>query len=82
MANENGDHMSRFDRMQKTLQEILEVQKLQGHNLTGMVTVLQGQVERTDRMDARIDHFATKVDDLVGAIRDLIDRIPPENLTR
>jgi hypothetical protein len=81
--------ISRFDRTQKTLQEILEVQKLQGHNLAGMVTILQGQVERmdridarTDRMDARIDHLATKVDDLVGAIRNLIDRIPPENLTR
>jgi hypothetical protein len=82
MANDNGDYLSRFERMEKTLQGILEVQKLQGQNLAALVAVQQGQVERMGRMDTRIDHLATKVDDLVGAIRSLIDRIPPENLSR
>jgi hypothetical protein len=31
-------------------------------------------------MDKRIDQLGTKVDDLVGAIRSLIDRIPPHSL--
>jgi hypothetical protein len=82
MANDNGDYLSRFEQMEKTLQGILEVQKLQGQNLAALVTVQQGQVERMGRMDTRMDNLATKVDDLVGAIRSLIDRIPPENLSR
>jgi hypothetical protein len=33
-----------------------------------------------DRSDARVNQLAAKVDDLVAAIRSLIDRIPPQSL--
>ncbi len=87
MANGNGDYPSRFERMEKTLEAILEVQTLQGRNLAGILSVQQAQADRMDRADARVnlltekvDTMATKVDDLVGAIGSLIDHIPPQSL--
>jgi ABC-type transporter Mla subunit MlaD len=73
MANENGDYLSRFERIEKTLEQ------------TALLTLaladrMDRAEKRMDQYDARIDKLAAKVDDLVGAIRSLIDRIPPQSL--
>ncbi len=73
MADENGDYLSRFERVEKTLE--------QAALLTVALAERMNQAEkRMDQQDARIDKLAGKVDDLVGAIRSLIDRIPPQSL--
>jgi len=35
MANENGDYLLRFERMEKTLETIIQIQQLQANNLGG-----------------------------------------------
>ena len=66
MADENGDYVSRFER-------VAESQEVQGRKIAGIVTMQQVRV-------ARDNEAVAKIDALVGAIRDLIYRIPPENL--
>jgi hypothetical protein len=73
MANENGDYQSRFERMEKTLEQVALLQLAHAERMDAIH-------ERMDRSDARVNQLATKVDDLVGAIRSLIDRIPPQSL--
>jgi hypothetical protein len=73
MANENGDYTSRFERVEKTLEQVALLQLAQAKRTDELT-------ERMDRSDARVNQLATKVDDLVGAIRSLIDRIPPQSL--
>lgn len=36
MANENGDYRARFERMEKTLATLIEVQQLQANNIAGL----------------------------------------------
>ncbi len=73
MANENGEYISRFERMEKTIEAIVEVQTMQGRNLEKIVSAQQQQADNFSNLSA-------KVGELVGAIRSLIDHIPPQNL--
>jgi hypothetical protein len=73
MADENGDYLSRFERVEKTLEQVAILQ-------LALAERMNQAEKRMDKQDARIDSLATKVDDLVGAIRSLIDRIPPQSL--
>ncbi len=73
MPEDNGDYLSRFERVEKTIERIVFVQERQQEPLNALtrdVTTLHGTMrslkENTDRL-------------LVG-LRELIDRIPPENL--
>jgi NAD-dependent SIR2 family protein deacetylase len=73
MANGNGDYLSRFERVEKTLEAI-----------TGRLDALTGRLDTlTDdviKMHGTMKGLKENTDQLVGAIRGLIDRIPPENL--
>ena len=80
MPSENGDYLARFERMEKVLETLIQVQHLQADNLAEIVSFQRAQADRMDRSDARVNNLATKIDDLVGAIRSLIDRIPPQTL--
>jgi hypothetical protein len=80
MANENGDYLSRFERVEKTLEQVALLQLAQAQRMEKLEKQHNEVVERMDRSDARVNKLATKVDDLVGAIRSLIDRIPPQSL--
>jgi phage-related minor tail protein len=84
MPNENGDYLSRFERVEKTLEQIALLQLAQAERMDQadkQNAALRGELmERMDRYDARVNQLAAKVDDLVGAIRNLIDRIPPQSL--
>lgn len=87
MANGNGDYPSRFERMEKTREDILESTDRARAKPCGILSVRQAQADRMDRADARVNlltekvgTMATKVDDLVGAIGSLIDHIPPQSL--
>ncbi len=66
--------------MEKTLATLIEVQQLQANNIAWLITVQQKQADRADKTDSGIENLTAKVDGLVGAIRALIERIPPENL--
>lgn len=73
MPDENGDYLSRFDRMEKIAARLLEHaeevnRRLDDHDKQ-IAILRQVQLETN-----------ASVQSLVGAIRDLIDRIPPENL--
>lgn len=72
MADENGDYLSRFERIEKMLEQTVL--------LLGPGDRMNRAEKRMEQQDARIDKLAGKVDDLVGAIRSLIDRIPPQSL--
>lgn len=76
MANaggDNGDYSSRFDRLEKIVADLLKHARLVDRQLDSherQLEVLRGAQVETN----------AAVKSLVGAIRDLIDRIPPENL--
>jgi hypothetical protein len=55
---------------------MIQVRQIQANTLAGLLSVPQSQADRLNG----IDQLATKVDDLVGAIRSLIDRIPSQSL--
>jgi hypothetical protein len=76
MASENGDYLSRFEQMQKTLQGDDPGAANSGQHSRGAAQ----RPAKSSRQNERIDQLATKVDDLVGAIRSLIDRIPSQSL--
>jgi len=84
MADENGHYLSRFERVEKTLEQVALLQLAQAQSMEKLekqnAALHTELTERMDRCDARVNQLATKVDDLVGAIRSLIDRIPPQNL--
>jgi ATP-dependent protease HslVU (ClpYQ) peptidase subunit len=73
MADGSGDYLSRFERLEKSLE-------LVAATMTKIVAIQQAQAERMDHMDAKIDRLATIVDDLVGPVRSLISRMPPQIL--
>jgi hypothetical protein len=80
MADENGDYLSRFERVEKTLESLAS--KLD--TLTNDLIILQ-EVTDTLTRDVTTMHGGMKTqkentDKLLIALRELIDRIPPENL--
>jgi hypothetical protein len=69
----NSDYQSRFDRMEKMVADLLAAART---NLDKHERIWQG----IDKLrEAQLDTNASVLS-LTGAIRDLIDRIPPENL--
>jgi hypothetical protein len=73
MPDGNGGHQSRFDRMEKMVADLLAAART---NLDEHERIWQA----IDKLrEAQLDTNASVLS-LTGAIRDLIDRIPPENL--
>lgn len=73
MADGNGDYAARFNRLEKIVADLLEHARL-----------VDGQIEHQAKQigllrQSQLETNAS-VQSLVGAIRELIDRIPPENL--
>ena len=73
MADENGDYRPRFERMERMVEQ--HNQQIAG--LIDHAHLVNQQIEKL--RGAQLETSAA-VKGLVGAIRDLIDRIPPENL--
>jgi methyl-accepting chemotaxis protein len=84
MASENGDYLQRFERVEKTLEQVALLQLAYAKRMNDAdkqhATLRVELIERMDRRDAKVDQLAGKVDDVVAAIRNLIDRIPPQSL--
>ena len=76
MPHPIDDSLSRFERIEKVLETIVQLQHLQASNLASLLAMHQSQAARAER----IDRLVTKVDDLVGAVRSLIHRTPPQIL--
>ncbi len=73
MPDCNGDYESRFDRMEEIVADLLAAART---NLDEHERIWQA----IDKLrEAQFDTNASVVS-LTGTIRDLIDRIPPENL--
>ena len=73
MPEGNGDYSSRFDRLEKIAADLLEHARLGDRRLDQhdrQIEILRSTQQQTNE----------SVQSLVGAIRDLIDRIPPESL--
>ena len=80
MADQNGDYLSRFERVEKTLEQTALLTLALAERMKEAEKRMDETEKRMVQQDARIDKLAGKVDDLVGAIRSLIDRIPPQSL--
>jgi hypothetical protein len=73
MPDGNGENQSRLDRMEKMVADLLAAART---NVDGHERIWQA----IDKLrEAQLDTNASVLS-LTGAIRDLIDRIPPENL--
>ncbi len=70
--------------MEKTLEQVALLQlahaKRMGEADKRYATLRVALIQRIDRCDAIVDRLAGKIDDLVAAIRSLIDRIPSQSL--
>lgn len=73
MPEPNGDNFSRLERLEKLSADLLEHARLnldEHEKIWNAVNAL-----RVSQLD-----LIGQISSLTGAIRDLIDRIPPENL--
>lgn len=52
MPDANGDYLSRFERVEKTLERIAQIQEVQARNLPSMLEIQQMQVQTLDRRPA------------------------------
>lgn len=70
---DNGDQGLRFERLERVVADLVEMQRihLDEHER------IWNSIEKL--RDAQLE-LVSGVNGLVGAIRDLIDRIPPESL--
>jgi hypothetical protein len=73
MANENGDYLSRFDRVERNL-EVLT------NDLVALAAVVNKQNESILAIRDTVLGLHETTNQLLGALHQLIDRIPPENL--
>ena len=80
VAMNNGDNLSRIDRVEKQLEKLGDLMA----DLIGHAESVDKQIERLGEglEKLRVAQLSSDqgVNKLVDAIRDLIDRIPPENL--
>ena len=72
MADNNGSS-SRLDRIERQLEKLGEIS-------SGLITHAELTDRRIEQLREAQSETNASVQSLVGAIRDLIDRIPPENL--
>ena len=72
MPDNNGSS-SRLDRIERQLEKLGEIS-------SGLIAHAEQTEQRIDQLREVQRETNTSVQSLVGAIRDLIDRIPPENL--
>jgi len=73
MPEPNGDYLSRFERVEKTLERLVEAQSKQQEQLNTLTYDVQ-------TMHSTMKGLKENTDRLLSGLRDLIDRIPPENL--
>jgi hypothetical protein len=69
----DGNGASRLDRIEKQIEKLGEV-------VTGLVEHADLSNQRFDRLEGIVRENNERTASLVSAIRDLVDRIPPENL--
>lgn len=73
MAEENGDYLSRFERLERlNAQHTQQIGELISH---GEALDRRIEILRESQLETN-----TQIKGLLGALRDLIERIPPENL--
>jgi hypothetical protein len=73
MSDGNGDSLSRLERIEKQLEKLGEI-------VHGLVDHAELSNRRFYRLHEIVKQNNERTRNLVGAIRDLIDRIPPQNL--
>jgi hypothetical protein len=69
----DGNGASRLDRIEKQLEKLGEI-------IGGLVEHAALSDRRFDRLEGIVSENNERTVSLVGAMRDLIDRIPPDNL--
>jgi hypothetical protein len=69
----DGNGASRLDRIEKQIEKL-------GDIVSGLVEYAELSNQRFDRLEGIVRENNERTASLVSAIRDLVDRIPPENL--
>jgi hypothetical protein len=69
----DGNGASRLDRIEKQIEKLGEI-------VTGLVEHAGLSNQRFDRLEGIVRENNERTASLVSAIRDLVNRIPPENL--
>jgi hypothetical protein len=69
----DGNGASRLDRIEKQIEKL-------GDIVSGLVEYAELSNQRFDRLEGTVRENNERTASLVSAIRDLVDRIPPENL--
>lgn len=80
MADGNGDFGARYDRMEKIVSNLLEHARLAVQRLDRMESIADRHDRQIEILRSTQQETNASVQALAGATRDLIDRIPPENL--
>jgi hypothetical protein len=74
MADGNGDYLSRFERMERTLDRIVEIQEVQARHLAALA---ENQLRHDDRLalhDNKLDRVETVLAEMTEKVNFLISR--------
>jgi uncharacterized protein (DUF3084 family) len=78
MPDGNGDYLSRFERVEKTLERITQIQEVQARNLTSLIEVHQRQgqmLEQHTRTMQQHTEWLAGHDKAVASRSEKLDRV-------
>jgi Fic family protein len=75
MPDGNGDYLSRFERVEKTLERIASIQEVQSRNITSLFEILQLEARRIDRQDEKLDRHDYKLDRAETLLAEMTEKV-------
>ncbi|HTU46809.1 MAG TPA: hypothetical protein VMF91_17205 [Bryobacteraceae bacterium] len=74
MPEGNGDYLSRFERMERTLDRIIEIQEVQARHLATLAEIQLRQADRMIVHDDKLDRVETLLAEMTEKVNFLVDR--------
>jgi len=74
MPEGNGDYLSRFERMERTLDRIVEIQEVQARHLATLAEIQLRHADRVDAHDDKLDRVETLLAEMTEKVNFLISR--------
>jgi hypothetical protein len=79
MAESNGSG-KRFDDIEDAIRSLIEHADLSDKRIEGLTAAVTATNENVIHLSGAVENLGSTVKDLLTGLRELIDRIPPENL--
>lgn len=74
MPEGNGDY-SRFERMERTIERILEIQEVQARHLATLAEMQLRQADRVDAQDDKLDRHHDKLDRVETLLAEMTEKV-------